>query len=180
MSFSFVYRCAIACAVLGVASPGAAQLAPSTRTLIALNPLGIPFDVFQAEIERALDGGTTLGVVGSYVDIDRKRNRTVDLKWRYYPAEGALTRFSTGISVGYTNFERDVFREPDFQQGRESLNAATVGVMVDYNWVQGSRRRFVVGTGVGAKRVLASADSRAPLDISRAYLTGRFVLGLMY
>jgi hypothetical protein len=180
MPCSFVSRCLVIGAVLGLASTASAQPAASNRTLIALNPLGIPFDVFQAEIERSLDGGTTVGAVVSYVDVDRKRNRTVDLKWRYYPAEGALSRFSTGISVGYTNFNRDVFREPDFRQERGSLNAATVGVIVDYNWVHGSRRRFVVGTGVGAKRVLASADTRAPFNVERAYLTGRFVIGLLY
>jgi hypothetical protein len=39
---------------------------------------------------------------------------------------------------------------------------------------------FGVGTGVGAKRILASRERREPLDLDRAYVTARFVVGLLF
>jgi hypothetical protein len=51
---------------------------------------------------------------------------------------------------------------------------------VDYNWTQGPSQRFVIGTGVGAKRVLASAEERDKVGLDRAYVTARFVIGLLF
>jgi hypothetical protein len=64
--------------------------------------------------------------------------------------------------------------------GFKNLNAGTLGVLIDYNWTQGPSQRFVIGTGIGAKRILASAEKREPLGLERAYVTGRFVIGLLF
>jgi hypothetical protein len=53
-------------------------------------------------------------------------------------------------------------------------------VITDYNWMLGTERRFIVGTGLGAKRILASREARDRVDISRAYVTARFIVGLAF
>ena len=98
----------------------------------------------------------TLGGVGSYIDVDDERYTSVDFKLRYYPGEVVLRGFSVGAE------RRHFFATATFARWttRESLDAPTLGVIVDYNWMLGAKRRFLVGTGVGAKRVLASAEER--------------------
>lgn len=157
-------------------SPAAAI--PEWRSFISANPLGIPFDIVSVEAETAIAPATTLGVVGAYNDFDNTRYTTLDGRLKYYPAEIAMRGFSVGMSFGYTKF-----RTPDFNSTTpafNTLNAGTLGVIVDYNWTQGPSQRFVIGTGIGAKRILASADKRDPLGLERAYVTGRFVIGLLF
>jgi len=42
------------------------------------------------------------------------------------------------------------------------------------------QRRFVVGTGVGAKRILASSEDRERVGLDRAEFTGRFTIGIAF
>jgi hypothetical protein len=44
----------------------------------------------------------------------------------------------------------------------------------------GARRRFIVGGGVGGKRVLANAAIRERVGIDKAYATVRFVVGIAF
>jgi hypothetical protein len=169
--------------VLAAAAP--AQLARPYNTLVAINPLGIPWDIFQVEVERVVSMGATIGVVGGYTDFDDRIQTTFDIKARYYPGEEVLNRLSTGLTAGYTRFSTRVFGSFDPSTGqsnesRETLSAPTIGVILDYNWVHGTSRRFVVGGGVGAKRILASPSERERLQLERAYFTGRFVIGLAF
>lgn len=162
-------------------SPAAAT--PQWRSFLSANPLGIPFDIVSVEAETAVSGGGTVGVVGSYNDIDRTRYQTFDAHFKYYPGEIAMKGFAVGLSAGYTRFNTELVNaapDPSGNQPRGQLNAGTLGVLVDYNWTQGPSQRFVVGTGVGAKRILASSERRDPLGLDRAYLTGRFVIGLLF
>jgi hypothetical protein len=165
-------------------SPAAAI--PQWQTFVGANPLGIPFDVVSIEAETVVAPASTLGLVGSYNDIDDTRYTTFDGRFKYYPAEVAMRGFSVGASVGWTKFRHDSVtfdcslgpctetRSP------QNLNAGTLGVLVDYNWTQGPSQRFVIGTGVGAKRILASAEERDRLGLERAYVTARFVIGLLF
>jgi hypothetical protein len=161
-------------------SLGAASLAAQSperipipyRTYVAINPLGIPFDIASAEVESAVAPGITVGGLGSYTSLDHDRYTTFDAKVRYYPGEIVLRGFSVGGSVGHTHFTTS--GTPG------SLGYATIGLLVDYNFMLGAAGRFVVGTGVGAKRVLASADKREPFGVDRATATVRFVLGLAF
>jgi hypothetical protein len=165
-------------------SPAAAI--PEWRTFVGANPLGIPFDIVSAELETTVAPAATLGFVGSYNDINNQRFTSFDGRFKYYPAETAMRGFSVGMSVGWTKFrnDRDTFTcGPSgcaSNSTPETLNAGTLGVLVDYNWTQGPSQRFVIGTGVGAKRILASADKRELLDLDRAYPTARFVIGLLF
>ena len=164
-------------------SPAAAI--PQWRSFVGANPLGIPFDIVSVEFETTVASAATLGAVGSYNDIDNTRYATVDGRFKYYPAEIAMRGFSVGMSAGFTKFRADQFTTFDPITGQpntevRTMNAGTIGVLVDYNWTQGPSQRFVIGTGIGAKRILASPEQRAELGLERAYVTGRFVIGLLF
>jgi hypothetical protein len=143
------------------------------RTYVAVNPLGIPFDVASAEVESGVAQGVTIGGQGSYTSLGDDRYTTIDAKVRYYPSEVVLRGFSLGLSAGLTHFTRHDVASP-------SLDFGTIGLLLDYNWMLGSRHRFIVGTGIGAKRVLANADDRKAANVDNAYMTARFVVGLAF
>jgi hypothetical protein len=142
------------------------------RTYVALNPLGIPFDIASAEVETALAQGITLGGLASYTSLGDDRYTTFDAKMRYYPGEVVLRGFSVGVSAGHTRFTK--------RNTAGALEFPTIGLLVDYNFLLGAAGRFVVGTGIGAKRVIASAADRDPFDVDRATATLRFVLGIAF
>ena len=147
-------------------------------TYIGINPLGIPFDVGSIELESAVAAGVTLGGLASYTDVDNDRFTTFDFKVRYYPGDIVLKGFSAGLSIGYLRYSNaDSLTDTG---ARRSLTAATIGVLADYNWMLGRSQRFLVGTGVGAKRVLASSDARKAVDLPRAYPTVRFIVGFAF
>lgn len=145
------------------------------RTYIAVNPLGIPFDVASVEVETGVAQGVTVGGQASYTSLGDDRYSTIDAKVRYYPSEVVLRGFSLGVSAGRTHFTT---RNTDVT--RQSLDFGTIGLLLDYNWMLGVRHRFIVGTGLGAKRVLASSDERSAANIDHAYMTARFVVGLAF
>jgi hypothetical protein len=141
---------------------------------VAFNPLGLPADIATIEIENAIAAGITLGGVASYIDVDNHRFTTFDVKMRYYPSEIVLRGWAIGGSLGYTKFSNLV------NGSRESLAAPTIGIILDRNWVYGRGGHFVVGTGVGAKRVVASSPERSRADVERAVVTGRLIIGFAF
>ena len=153
------------------------------RTYVAIDPLGIPFDIFSAELENAIAPGITLGGSGSYTNLGDDRYTSADLKFRYYPGEVVLRGFAIGASAGYLHYRTSRGLDvgtPAGEPEHPTLNAPTIGVVVDYNWLLGTRRRFFVGTGIGAKRLLAGEEERQAVDLDRAYVTARFVLGIAF
>jgi hypothetical protein len=169
---------AAAVRVLGAQTPVPRQgtLIPiPSRTFVAFDPSVIVFDIFSLEVENAVAPGVTAGGVGSYTVVNDDRYTTADFNLRYYPGEVVLRGVSFGLSGGVLRYSAlDSARE------RASIIAPTIGILADYNWLIGPSKRFVVGTGVGAKRVLASADDRRRVDLPRAYLTARFVVGYAF
>jgi hypothetical protein len=168
-------------AVVGIARSAVAQGNPRPglvpipyRTYISFNPLGIPFDIFSVEVESGIAQGMTIGGSGSHIDLGDERFSTAEFKFRYYPGEVVLRGFSLGASAGmlrYSDIRNDV---------RETLDTPTIGVILDYNWMLGAQHRFVVGTGIGAKRVLASSEERGRVGLDRAVLSGRFTVGIAF
>jgi hypothetical protein len=164
-------------------SPAAAV--PEWRSFIGANPLGIPFDIVSVEGETTVATGSTIGVVASYNDIDSKQYTTGDLRYKYYPSEVAMRGFGVGLSVGMSKFRG---ADGTFVCGTppcgdppiKTIQSPTLGVLIDYNWTQGPSQKFVIGTGVGAKRVLASETKRNEIGLDRAYVTARFVIGLLF
>jgi len=147
------------------------------RTYVAFNPSVVVFDVGSLEIESGVAPGVTIGGVGSYTDVSGDRFTSADLKVRYYPGDVVLRGFSIGLSGGYLRYST---RDNSPTGGRASVDVPTLGLVVDYNWLLGTTHRFVVGTGVGAKRVLAGTTERDRVGLDRAYLTGRFVVGYAF
>lgn len=178
---------ALALTTFVAAAAGAQQSAPAAyRGVVGFNPLGIPFNVFSAEVEGAVAQGFTIAGVGSYTDFggDDDRYTSFELKGRYYPQEIALSGFSLGVGMGILNFSGVFYRPSTSPTGppervRHSHTSPTVSIAADYNWLLGSQRRFLVGGGIGAKRVLSRGDNQE-LDVPRAYPTARFIVGLAF
>lgn len=164
-------------ALVAASTPAHAQdAAPARRTLITVNPLGIPFEYFSGELERILTGLTTAGITVSYLGVDDESYATLEGKVRFYPNEEAPKGFSVGLSGGLTRLTGEEYNGVDFD--RTSETRPTVGVVIDYNWILGKTRRFVVGAGVGAKRILgASGDI---IDVETGYPTARFQIGFLF
>ena len=156
------------------AQTGAPLIPIPNRTYVALNPLGIPFDVASFEVVSAVATGITIGGVASYTDVKDDRYTTFEGKVRFYPGEVVLQGFSVGLTAGSLRYSTPV------NGTRETLSAPTIGIVTDYNWMLGPLHRFVVGTGLGAKRILASADARSRVNLDQAYLTVRGVVGFAF
>lgn len=145
-----------------------------TRTYIGFDPLGIPANVFTGEVENAVAAGITLGVVGSYIDANHDRFTTAEAKVRYYPGEVVLRGISIGVTAGATRFSKVV------SGTRQSLTAPTLGLVLDDNWLLGRSEHFLVGTGLGVKRVLAASSERNRSDVDSAVLTVRLTVGFAF
>ena len=159
---------------------------PYTQT-ISINPIGLPFGFFSGEYEFSPtgSGGVTLGIGGTYAtgiyeddSGSDDRDAWVEGRVMYYPSEVPLRGFSVGLTAGYHNARND--GSDLFEPGGvvRSEGAPTVGVLLNYNWLIGARRRFLVGTGIGAKRVLTDVASDSPL--SQVYPDGRLQIGLAF
>lgn len=170
-------------AALAAATPALAQSTPLTpgqpyHQTIAINALALPFGMFSADFERAISSGITIGVGGTYVDWgDAEWDRWVDLKGLYYPSEEALKGFAVGMTLGYHSSQDNGPLFGGFN-GRRKDGAATLGVVIDYNWLLGKRQRFLVGLGIGAKRVLKNVDDTSSLE--QVLPSGRFSIGLAF
>jgi hypothetical protein len=179
-------RLSVLALALVLASPLAAQEneIPRYHTIISINPLGIPFEIASVEVESVMLPGVTFGGALNYVSAgDDPRFFTGDVKARYYPGEVAMDGFSVGLGVGFVRYSNKVWVQGPGDVGletREKLTAPSVSVLVDYNFLLGAQRRFVIGTGIGAKRILAGREDRARVDIPRAYPFARFVIGLAF
>ncbi len=156
------------------APPPTGLIAIPSRTYIGFNPIGLPADIASVEIENAIAPGITVGGVGSYTDVTDHRFTTFDFKIRYYPGEVVLRDYSIGGTFGYTRFSNVI------DGTRQALSAPTMGIIFDRNWIYGQGQHFVVGTGIGAKRVLASTAERDRSGVDRAVVTARLVLGFAF
>jgi hypothetical protein len=145
------------------------------RTYVAFNPSLVVFDFGSIEVENAVAPGVTLGGVGSYTLVDHNRYTSGDVNLRYYPGEVVLRGLSFGLSGGLLRYSAR-----DSTGATVAIHAPTVGILGDYNWMIGPTHRFLVGTGVGGKRVLANAEERRKVDLARAYVTARFVVGYAF
>jgi hypothetical protein len=172
MHHRFVWFLAFLASALAL--PAGAQGTPvGRRNLLSVNPLGIPFEYFALEYESVVRAPFTLGLGASYLGPDDFTYATVEVKARLYPNEEAPKGFSTGLSFGFTHVSED-----DAGDDR-SDTLPTLGVIVDYNWLLGKTKRFLVGAGVGAKR-LFGGDSDDFDDVNFGYPTIRFQIGIVF
>lgn len=178
----------IALAVLGIAfaaSAAAAQAPVAPKQAISINPLGVVFRVYSGELERSVAPGLTLGAASSYwgagADFDDDASGDVsylsfDGKLRYYPGGTSLQGFSLGGSLGYTALSGSLTDADGRSTGR--ANSLSAGVALDYNWLLGDSKRFLVGTGIGAKRLFPIGVETDGLSI--AYPTARLAVGYAF
>jgi hypothetical protein len=174
--------------VAGAQEPGVPIYPVSYRALVGLNPLGIPFDLGALEVEGVVGPGLTLGGAASYSAVGDDdgdgegdpRFASGDVKVRYYPGEVALRGFSIGLALGLTRYSENRSVGTPATLRRQAMTAPTISVLADYNFLLGARQRFVVGTGIGAKRLLASEEDRDRTGAPRAYPFVRFVLGIAF
>jgi hypothetical protein len=193
---------AYAAALLAIVPAAGAQQAPPPqpvqRNALATSILGIPFGFFSLEYERATPlPGLTFGVGGSHFsgdldddddsgdEADDDRNTWVQGKLLYYPSERAFRGFSVGLSAGFHAATGRACARTDafgncvtLPTERRTETSPTVGVLANYDRIIGSRERFRVGLGVGARRVVRDVRRRDVLE--QVYPDGRFVVGLTF
>ncbi|MBA3889128.1 MAG: hypothetical protein H0X64_01215 [Gemmatimonadaceae bacterium] len=155
------------------------------RGVIGINPLGIPFDIVSIEAEGAVAAGITAAGALSYFAPSDDRFTSGDVKVRYYPGETALDGFSVGLGLGLTRRSGIDYRCIPTQTGcadspRKSATGPTISALADYNFLLGERRRFLVGTGVGAKRWMVSRETRESVNAEKAWVFARFLVGLAF
>ena len=163
-------------------TPEAIPLRPRVTRTASTNPLALPFGVASAEFERAVGPrGLAVGV-GAFTSLTRDATllndggsatfRSLQLKLKYYPREDGLRGFAVGLTAGVAH-ERELSEafymyehgvEVARQETFRTRTAPTLGATLDYNWLLGRDRRFLLGLGVGARRALGvSPRARGPL-----------------
>jgi len=158
---------ALAAATFAVTSVASAQVVETGRSgiprqsLVSANPIGLLFEWYNGEFERALSTTTSIGVAassfGDLDDYDSERYSVLDAIGRYYPSGRALRGFSVGVSAGLANFSRDeVVGCPECDDDEGTFG--TVGIRGDYVWILGRDQHFAVAAGLGAKRILGGGD----------------------
>jgi hypothetical protein len=164
---------AVAAAALVSAAPARAQTdtVPAHQQVISANPLGLLFGYYNAEYERAINSTVTAGVAGAYFSPDNDALATIEAKVRYYPQARPFAGFSIGGSLGYGQLtDEEDFDEfiTDSQQQDDGMTSSAfiVGIELNYNWLVGRDRRFFIGSGIGARRLLGSdVESDIPVVI---------------
>jgi hypothetical protein len=180
LSHALVVMAVLSSAAFGQARPATAASSggvPSDRThVFAINPLGIPFEIVSVEVEQAIQGAFSIGGNFSYFSPDKYSRSSFELKARLYPNEEAPRAFSVGLGVGAVNTREHVM--VDVVRTLRDKTSPSIGVYVDYNWLLGRTRRFYVGSGLGAKRILGDSDAfdEAPF----VYGTARFLIGVAF
>lgn len=151
------------------------------QNLVLVNPLAVIFNVYSAEYERVLTRAVTAGVDGTYYGLSGGDYSTADVKLRYYPQEHALSGFSLAATAGFARVTGEVSCDSYNPYNGACIDTArnypTIGIELDYNWLLGPSRRFGVGTGIGAKRLIGTRDEYSGLS---ALPTGRLSVGLAF
>jgi hypothetical protein len=160
---------------------------PPALNTVTVNPLYLPFGLIVAEYERAIAPGATLGVSAGYYEPigqgegDHDRYGSGEAKLRFYPGERAPRGLSIGVTAGFATFTTDgdcCTDEGNAFRGAETK--PTFGVVLDHNWLLGRSRRFVVGTGIGAKRLLGQSRDSDFFDDLRVIPMVRLQVGAAF
>ncbi|HWG35724.1 MAG TPA: hypothetical protein VN650_16275 [Gemmatimonadaceae bacterium] len=166
----------ISSSTLRAQAPSGTAVAPDTarKDLAVINPFGVVFSFFSGEYEHALSQSASVGFAGTYYAPTDFKYVTGEVKLRYYPSEHAPDGFSVALSAGVTHVSGDLlcFDVCD----NSATDRPTAGFELDYNWLLGPSRRFVVGTGIGAKRLFGSKTSGSADGLP----TARVVLGVAF
>lgn len=172
--------------LLVVPSIAAAQNAaavPMPKNVISIQPLSAMFTVLSAEYERKGGASWTwgLGVTNFSPDDDAStvdpEYNSGDVKFRYYPQGTALQAFSFGASIGFAKVTGEEASTTPPTEASESVG--TFGVLLEYQWLLGAKKKFAVALGVGAKKLMLDEDKFSS-DVFTAYPTGRISVGFAF
>lgn len=176
----------IAIALVALASPafaqGAGTLTPVARkNTLSTSPVADILGFINGEYQRKVTEGATLGVsAATYEWDDDERYSNVMLLGRYYPQGAALTGFFIGGRVGAHRIEYTTWDygpnnfTPNPIEKTETRPA--IGIDVGYDWLLGKKRNVLIGTGVGAMRLLGTGDD----DFLVAFPTARVNVGFAF
>jgi hypothetical protein len=164
--------------LLLAASAVSAHGQDARRQYIAANPVALVFETLLAEYERGVSRSVSVGVSTTILNWAEELSWfSVDAKVRYYPNERVLRGFSIGGLVGFSNVATTLWYEDVSPEASQRYEAFSTGITADYNWLMGGNDRFVVGTGIGGKR-LWGIDSDA--KVVRAHPIVRFSVGFSF
>ena len=153
-----------------------AQELSGKSAVLSIQPISAMLTVWAGEAELALSRSATLGFGGTYWGPDITNGDfnylSGDVKFRYYPDAKPFQGFSFGGSVGVTR----VSASDNNTQNTGSATGASIGVMLDYNWLLGTQKSFYVGLGLGAKRLFIS-DKSISDNATVMYPTARISVG---
>ena len=175
------------CAAGSAGAQAAPRPAPAVpegyRYTIGASPFLPLAGIVSGEFEVAVPTpGLSFGV-GGLADLSGGDDRfsSIQAKLKYYPNEVTLKGFAVGATLGLLSARDedggDLICGPIecTVRGSRSETKPTFGVVIDYNWLLGRQKRFLVGAGVGARRVLSKVDERGPLQ--QTWPDGRLVIG---
>lgn len=150
-------------------SMSAANAVPArVSQVISVNPLMLVFGGISAEWERKTAENTSFGLAGGLQSEDHFSYLSAEAKYRFYPDAKSLRGFSVGGAGGFTSASTDYFGSS------WSGQAASVGVVLDYQWLLGENGNFAVALGGGAKRLFYFGSNSGASD---ALLTLRLSIG---
>ena len=148
--------------------------------VLSIQPLNaVTLTMYSAEYERKTGGAVSVGVGGTYWDVGEDEDLTYasgDLKLRYYPQGTALQGFSFGGSVGFSS----VSATNVFDGTEESVSGASIGILIEYQWLMGVKRNFALALGLGAKAVMVDEDEISSDDFIARYPTARISVGFAF
>ena len=163
----------------------AQSAAPVTmpKNVISIQPLSAIFEVLSAEYERKGGAAWTFGLGVTNFSPDDDDPATVDgeynsgdVKFRYYPQGTALQGFSFGASLGFAKVTGEDTSTPPVEV---SESVGTFGVLLEYQWLLGAKKKFAVALGAGAKKLMLDEDQFSS-DVLAAYPTARISVGFAF
>lgn len=150
-----------------------------------MNLVGIPFGVASAEFEQMTSDDVSVGVsAGDWRALGilaEQRYSWAEAKLRYYPNAAGPRGFAIGVAAGAARVE--ALEQGDcflfcLGTGRFATGP-TLGIVMDYSWLVGRRRRFYIGAGAGGKRVFGLKDT-AEDDYPQILPGSRLQFGLAF
>ncbi len=172
----------LAAAALAPTAPGlSAQTSPSVdrRTLISMAPLLVPLGHVAGEFQRASGARFSIGGAASYTRAGAGGYSTVEVKARIYRNRVPLRGAALGVALGATRLESSNKCDPatGCQLSEKTAIYPSAAFLLDYNWLLGDARRFVISAGLGGKRIFGDGEGFTN-DIFMYYPTARLQLGI--
>ena len=166
-------RFALVAAMVALPLATATAQTVSPRNVISLQPLNAMMTVFAGEYERGLGKAASWGLGATYWDSDGDFSDVTyssgDFKVRYYPQGTSLQGFSFGGSLGYTSVKETITSQEN------SGGGVTFGVLLEYQWLMGTKKNFSMALGAGAKAIMV--DEADFGDVTGRYPTARVSIG---